>query len=262
MAKGKYVAFVDSDDYLKSDMYERLVDLITEYSADIAIVGAEKRYEDGSIVRKQLRNGVYVWNKEEAIADLLSDERFVPFGVWCKLYKRDLIMNIGFPEGITIEDTYYTVACLLASNRIVQDFESFLYCYRMRSGSTCSKSYSIRNFDFFKIYSLCYTILKDFPLLQRICARRVVRSYISSVGIIYGKGLSDKNEYIELLKGMRQELRPFILKSKLNLKEYMALSLSLSFPRIWGSVYQKFHQDTHGMVNAPSLNERKYIVNQ
>ena len=60
MAKGDYIAFVDSDDYLEKDMYEKMVEKIQEYGCDVVMCDCVKEYSESSeLYTHDIREGYY-----------------------------------------------------------------------------------------------------------------------------------------------------------------------------------------------------------
>lgn len=117
-AKGEYISFVDSDDWIDLDFYEKLYNSAKKYDADIAVCGI-----------KRLRS--YKWkyhlkiDKEEFTFD--KDKKFqlcdVPEKcyVWNKIYKLSELKkhNIKFEEGVYFEDRCFTAQVLLNLKSLV-----------------------------------------------------------------------------------------------------------------------------------------------
>lgn len=105
IASGKFIGFVDSDDYIDKNMYATLYNAIHEYDADIAATGIIREYENGelqSVVRTPSKLAVY--SDEETLREILRS-RYVGSSVWSKLYKRSCWEKNRFPEGEINEDT-------------------------------------------------------------------------------------------------------------------------------------------------------------
>jgi len=133
VAKGEYIGFVDSDDTIEANMYERLIDVLEEESADVIHSGYVSKTQNSIDFSRE------VIDKENAI-DLL--ERVLLHGditpsIWSKVYKREYINRAFeevFDETIFGEDMVCLVALLFTNPKIVLLNEAF-YNYRVRSNS-------------------------------------------------------------------------------------------------------------------------------
>ena len=134
VAKGDYVAFLDSDDYiLNSDYFEKLYNACEKHNADIAVA---------SIIRGNDKKSKYIFKVEkEEIGDSFIDKLKicdVPDSnyVWNKLYKRESLLATGitFPVGKLYEDLYYTHKVLYYVDKLVSVPNVSIF-YRKRSDS-------------------------------------------------------------------------------------------------------------------------------
>ncbi len=246
-ANGEYIGFVDSDDVLHKEMYRKLFDLISLGNYDISIVAVEKLYQDGVIVFKNETSGIKIWKNTEAVADLLSQERKIPIGLWCKLYKKELFNNLRWPERLTYEDTYITAALLYKSKSIIQEFDNPMYTYRMTPNSVSSKKYNIHNMDGFKIHCMCLELLKMDNKLVSCCKRRIVRSFIYNTGITYKNNFQKHKGFIDELEVEKRFIYSLKPIEGLSIIEEVMLLVSLRIPWIIGIIY-KIRKDTKGRV--------------
>lgn len=156
--KAPYIAFVDSDDYVKPRMMESLYEAITEHEADLAWCGMAKVSEEGALIEKGTIPAEVI-TPQQALADL----RFYPsIQVVCnKLYKREILKDIKQLR-ILIEDEPTNAQYLSRINKIVTVSESF-YQYRDAPDSLSNPSdHSVDYWDdFFKDYRLYFSILKE-----------------------------------------------------------------------------------------------------
>lgn len=145
VAAGKYIGFVDSDDYIDGKMYETLLKKMYKYSADISICGRWYVYENGKKhLRYQSDGKDLVMNAEQAILKMNSYCSF-DMAAWDKLYSKSLFDNIRFPEGKLSED-YFIMFRIFDKAKVICYTPEPLYFYIQRKGSI-SRSKKI-NFDF------------------------------------------------------------------------------------------------------------------
>lgn len=134
IAKGNYIGFVDSDDYIASDMFETLFNLAKNHHSNLAMVSFDEVNENDHIINpKQYTNQIQTLDCVHSIKELLIDDKIQNY-VWNKLYHRDLFETIRFPEGKSFEDISIMIEVFEKANGIVY-FDSPKYHYLKRSTS-------------------------------------------------------------------------------------------------------------------------------
>lgn len=133
-ARGDYIGFVDSDDFIEASMYEKLLDNLEREKADISVCGRYKVWGDKKI-QEQKSNVYKVMDSAQALA-LMNTNVLGYFDVaaWDKIYKRSCFKGIEFPEGKLCEDWFVMYKLFFNAHRIVYDSMP-LYNYRQRTGS-------------------------------------------------------------------------------------------------------------------------------
>lgn len=144
-ATGKYMAFLDSDDYIALEMYQLLLEQMHTDDSDIAACGVEMVFEDGSAPRKLTRDGKCLLNRAEAMEAVIRESWLKP-PVWGKLYKSDLIRDIPFPVGKYHEDVFWSYQAVARAEK-VSVIDTPCYFYIQRSGSIMDESYSLHRLD-------------------------------------------------------------------------------------------------------------------
>ena len=118
-AKGAYIGFVDSDDYVDPDMYERLLEGIQNYQAQVAQIGRDEIDMEGN----RLPNICEPPERDEIIAhqdflkELLMHRGDCSFCT--KLFARELLVDREFPVGVLNEDFHLLVKLLPKIGNIV-----------------------------------------------------------------------------------------------------------------------------------------------
>ena len=117
-ASGKYITFLDGDDYLAENMIARLYEVIENSEYDMAVC-------DFLNILPDERDNFIVHLKEETVngrkvLEHLKNER--NFGVWTvvwnKIYKKEILENLRFPEGKYFEDEFFSNHLYLKVNKI------------------------------------------------------------------------------------------------------------------------------------------------
>lgn len=151
IAKGEYVFFIDSDDWLSDkNVLEKFYNVATKYNSDF-IYGLLNS-SDG----QKVNNIRFVSKFSDEKLVLLSNPHF--FSAWNKLFKRELINNFRFTEGIVNEDVDMIPLVLQKANQ-VKCLKEFTYCYFFNPNSITRKAFSDKRFDIFKAVTHIY---KDF----------------------------------------------------------------------------------------------------
>lgn len=135
-ASGEYIGYVDSDDWVAEDFYEKLFIAAKKYNADIAA---------GNIVRcgKLVRKYRIKYEKEELLTDGLEKLKAAQIPkynyVWNKIYKREslLKLDIPFPAGKVYEDIRWSIKVIYYLENLVTVPESNYY-YRKNQNSIVS----------------------------------------------------------------------------------------------------------------------------
>lgn len=132
VATGKYIGFVDSDDYIEKDMYELLYNNMLREKAEISCCNRFLVYSNKTEIYGE-KKYYKVMNSQEAIK-LACKIGYIGISAYTKLYKRELFENIRYPKGKISEDMYTTYKLFDKANKIVYD-STPKYYYRQRKGS-------------------------------------------------------------------------------------------------------------------------------
>lgn len=159
-ACGKYLAFIDSDDFVESDFILRLYDALVQQNASVAIAGFSKVDENGTILKKeQLENEELVLTGREVCKKLHSEKGQVFVVAWNKLYKKELFTNLKYAKGKLHEDEYLAYQLFYEIEPIAIVEECLYYYVERRESITrtqmtdlrfeCLIEYQLLRIDFF-----------------------------------------------------------------------------------------------------------------
>lgn len=144
--KGKYVTFIDSDDWVTPDFIEALYENAITAQAEVSATGYYIAPEDGEPTT--VFDGTkQVMDSAEALGTFLLHDG-LGVTVWGKLYLTTLWDNVRCPEGKLHEDQYTTYKLLDLANKIVFDSKPRYY-YFQRSNSIGHSAFSDRSYDLY-----------------------------------------------------------------------------------------------------------------
>lgn len=244
-AKGKYVFFVDSDDFLPQGSTKKLLDIAAEKEADVIVWNTSVVDEKNRAI--EYCNGKYrhpalketrEYLPNEFIETQLNKEKDFPRTVWLGMYKRQFLVSecLWFEKGILHEDELWTPQVYLKANSIFYINEE-LYCYRIRQNSIMNKmdkNYSRNLKSIIYIYNTL-PILFDYNVkdgvFRRCLKEDISKRYLSAIAKYeayrYPAIARDirKEEIHKNASLGRDKIRAFVLR--LNTKWYCILNNGL-----------------------------------
>ncbi len=190
-AKGKYIMFVDSDDWVESDFCNKPIQYILKYNYDIITFGYFKDSKDHEEEIRFPSNKYFKkLSKEQAYKLLLND--VIGSFPWNKIYKRDLFKNIKYPVAKNFEDIATTYK-LFNKAKTIGLLDECLYHYVQRKNSvmnnlsiqTISDALNARK----KLNSF---IITNYPKLTDIANSELVMNYLQYIIYSYKENIHDK----------------------------------------------------------------------
>ena len=224
VATGNYIAFVDSDDYIKPDMIEKLYTALIRENADIAACGILTCEGE----RQTAWGCRDVVGTPKQIYALLYNDTAYPVAAWNKLYKRSCWQTLRFPIGKTCEDAFTTYLLIHNARRIIMIPEA-LYCYRIRPGSIMTSSFSPRKMDEEEAWRCNYQFMEQNHPQFRKCA---FDFYLQKVnGLVRMMNEEDRTIFAEQYRFLRRILRHnfwyVVFCSSISLKPRIKLALDI-----------------------------------
>lgn len=231
-AKGKYITFIDSDDYVSNDYIDDLYNTLINTGADISIVDMLSVYdgEEERITKNHLNNNIFEYSSEEAILNTL-DVRLRQ-SAWGKLYPKCFFESIKFPVGSIYEDIAVVFYLLMKAKKV-----SFLgkkdYFYLVRNNSIMTSSFTINQFYSLRnIEEELDCVLSQYPnYSDKIYARKCY----DELFVYYRLRKSKKHkEYIDEYKALVKRIASNINKIKnfKNIKKSIRIRM-LAFKTGW-----------------------------
>lgn len=145
VATGRYITFIDSDDYVGEQYVEKLLALIHTYHADISIIQHRNVYG----LKTEKYNGkdstIQIYNNIHAIENMWY-QKDITNSAWGKLYAIDLFRSIRYPVQYLYEDLGTTYKLFYQAEKIVWSSE-VLYYYYQRSNSIMNAEFCRKKMD-------------------------------------------------------------------------------------------------------------------
>ncbi len=256
VATGDWIGFVDGDDYIEPDMYERLLKNAKDYHADISHCGYQMvfpnhidyYYNTGRLVQQ---------DNETGLKDLLEGA-FVEPGLWNKLYHRSMFCNLLNNNKMTLdikinEDLLMNYWLFKESKGAV--YEDFCpYHYVLRSGSAATSSVNNNKLeDPIKVMKLLLEDVKGNDVLETVIWTRLIRQYINLATMSYGDGKElIRPHKLKACKELKF-LRRFILKHK-------KFKTKLKGMALWVSISPKSYEWIHEAYLKLTGLDKKYSI--
>ena len=148
-SKGEFISFVDSDDVLKEDMLEQLMKQMTSEDIDIVECWYTNEKQELELSTPKNVKTIFQGDSKEALVSLCKDN-IVRLNAVAKLFRRQVIVNFPFLEGLFYEDVYGGIGILKHIRKMVK-INYIGYYYRVRQGSIMNREFNIKNLDLFTI---------------------------------------------------------------------------------------------------------------
>ena len=151
-AHGKYLGFVDSDDYIHPEMYRRLWEELKKTDADVAMCDIERVYNTDYVLHSIEGDEVKTCSGLQAVKNILDKRLHVVSVIACgKLYKADLFDGIRFPAGKLHEDEFTTYRLFYKSEKVTFLSGKYYY-YFQREDSIMGQRKALFSYDALEAY--------------------------------------------------------------------------------------------------------------
>ncbi len=225
IAKGDYIAIVDSDDYVHEKHIEQLAKNAINSQSNISVCNYYVQKKNISVLRNNKPN-VLLFSNTEAIRDHLLESSILEPMICNKLFKRSLFTenNLWFPEGQMYEDSRNLYKLYYYANNII--FENNpTYYYRQRQGSVMNHGIRKENIN----------------MLQNIATEAE-------------EWLSKKNVYLP------RELEAYQLTGYINCLNYMVDNNKI-YKNEWDEIISKIILNKKSYLDNPLVsNKRKLTI--
>lgn len=254
VSTGKWIGFVDGDDYIEPHMYQRLLKNAKKYNAQISHCGYQMvfpnridyYYNTGRLEQQDNITGM---------KDLLEGT-FVEPGLCNKLYHRTMFYSLLYDNLMDVsirnmEDLLMNYYLFKESSRAVYD-DFCPYHYMLRKGSAATSSMNKNKIgDPLKVFKIIKEDLNDYCLINTV-DKRIIDNLVATSTM----SLRNQRELVELYrKEARRELRNMrgrVLKGRFSMKQKIVT--------IWVSVWPGSYKMIHTIYAKIAGVDKKYDI--
>lgn len=186
MARGDFLGFIDSDDWIDPSMYEKLWKRADETGADVVVCDWLIKHSDGH---------------DQVFPARVQDYWLAAAGSACnKVFRRSLVGDTRFPAGLWYEDFYFSAMMLLKA-RGVEYLEEPLYMYRQSQSSTMRNNNSAKNLDMLTILDMLEEYMLPHGFRDELDFFIINHVLIDSINRVYRQKTPDRNQVLSRLRG-------------------------------------------------------------
>ena len=224
VATGKYVTFIDSDDFIEKNYVEFLYNLIRKYNADISI-GSHKIIYNNIIIDKSTYKE-FSENSEKILEKILYDDG-VDLSAWGKLYKIKLFDGIRFPKGRLYEDSATTYKLIHLANVIAVSSRP-IYNYVMRNNSISQGDFNLKKMELItSTNEMTDFIKKEYPNLEMACNRRMMWAYLRTLSQLAKSKKRNKEVEKQLLYYIKKNRNKVLKDKKISNRDKIGIYVSM-----------------------------------
>lgn len=233
IVKGKYLAFVDSDDVVERDYILNAIDLMEKRKLDAVIIEASLMDESSNLIGERFH--VFDSYSEvpatKALEMVITDQ--VGSQPWKAIYRSEVWKNVRFPEGKIYEDIGTTFKAYANMNGTVAFLPSKLYRYRLNSQGTSLSEGMMRK----RVYHIFWNFREQNRYATVNCneqiAMKCIANTASAASIVLSVYNSDQLEYKEANRYLRHNIRRILLNANISWKNRVKIFILILLPWLY-----------------------------
>ena len=214
---GKYIIFVDSDDYLPENALLRIYKNLVKFHYPDVIIGKNLFLKNNKfyVNKTYFKNGFQIPHQYLIQSIFLNNKKLLSCAdtPWAKIYKKDLVQIIKFDTSLSNgEDGLFNYQ-IYKSKCKIYFLDEIIYCYRFNPYSTCASKNDKIDELFANLYNcykkkiICLNSIEDIDLLYGLMIRNLLRVFRKKLAYCLGfqefelklKTLLNKTEYKEAI---------------------------------------------------------------
>ncbi len=175
-ARGEYICFVDSDDYLPANVLKIMLDGIGDadmWIGELQYVVNRNSNKDAVVAQAEY------WDNRTIIQRCIEDNPAI-YSSCGKLYRKSAIKNVCFPVGCKYhEDSFFVFCCAQKSRKVVVT-DAQVYCYRVNPNSASRGGFKESMYDMIKLAEIKHSmVLEHYPEFVSIVDNLLLKAYMA-----------------------------------------------------------------------------------
>lgn len=244
IAKGEYLGFVDSDDSISKDMYQKLLAIAELHNADIACCGILLLNQSEDVVGQWpylSENQIYM--REDFINHFYPDvRRNIMPSVANKVFRRELFQKIRFPKGKIYEDAQIQLLLYDCCKLIVVCHEHLYRYYYNRPDSINNTTYTQKQFDMieFSLNNYLFFKEKNIPLQQGYALEIYANNYMKNFFKVMFMHKNLLPLFLPYKKNFRKHIIKFLLSPRICRMKRLAIIMLFFSRRLSYKICRKY----------------------
>lgn len=184
IARGEYIGFVDSDDYIHPEMFSILMNNAIQYQASISI-GGHKQVSDYEPFELLRDTDAVTWRGSDFFRYYVSHGIPIkPWVLWDKVFHKSCFLNLRFPVGRVCEDNAVVFRALYEA-KCVAICDACLYFFFSNPNSTFRQGFQLNRLDWLKVLEEMIVYFEEKQ--DVILVDKLNRSYLFALADLYNK---------------------------------------------------------------------------
>mgnify|MGYP004640934595 CR=1 FL=1 len=230
-AKGEYITFIDSDDFIENDMIEELLFGVKNNNCDIGICGYYKTYLNEEYIADSGKNNM-IMNRIDAI-DKMNSLGYYDVSAWGKIFKTEIFNKITFPVGKLSEDWFIMYKLFYRAEKIYYNPKP-KYHYVQRSGGISKNNPKI-NYDSIEAATECMQFIeKNCP---EIIENAIINYCIANIAVFNSCVLYDRDSQSEY-NAINNNFRVLMFTKNMSFKKKMQFFIFVKFNKLYKCIYK------------------------